>query len=138
MTPEILEWSHNPWRDRPRHALAGALGAVLLCAVALSLRLPFVMTLALCVVAVAPLLMVFLPMRYRLDEQGISRICGPLAEKRSWERLRRAVRGREGVLLLPFRARSWLDAYLGFFLPIPRGPAGLAAELDRILVRHGL
>ena len=97
------------------------------------------MAAALALAAVAPLAIVFLPMRLRLDPGGATRRCGPLAETRSWQRVRRAVRRREGVLLTPFRARSWMDAYLGFFLPFPRQAAPPPAEdLDRILTSHGL
>ena len=138
MSGEILEWSYNPWRERPGRALAGCLGAAAFGLVVISLRLPWVMAFALSVSAVAPLAIVFLPVRLRLDQGGVTRRCGPLAETRSWQRVRRAVRRREGVLLTPFRARSWLDAYLGFFLPVPRQDAPPPADLDRILASHGL
>jgi len=139
MSAEILEWSYNPWRERPARALLGLLGGAAFCLIVFSLDLPLVMTIALVIAAIAPLGMVFLPVRLRLDEAGVTRRCGPLAETRSWERVRRAVRRREGVLLTPFRARSWLDAYLGFFLPVPRQKAPPPAEdLDRILASHGL
>lgn len=138
MSPEFLEWTYNPWRERPGRALAGCAGAVSFCGVILLLGLPLVMAVALAIAAVAPLAIVCLPMRLRLDESGASRRCGPLAETRSWQRVRRVVRHREGVLLTPFRARSWLDAYLGFFLPFPRQDEPPAEDLDRILASHGL
>jgi hypothetical protein len=139
MSGEILEWSYNPWRVHPGRALGGLVGGAVLVLVVVALRLPLVMTLVLSLAAVAPLAVVFLPFAYRLDDFGLTRRCGPLVEKRSWQRLRRAVRRREGVLLTPFRARSWLDAYLGFFLAFPPAPEpSLTAELDRILARHGL
>ena len=138
MSPERIEWSYNPWRERPARAALGCLGASLLCLLALSLRLPAVMALALSVAGIAPLAVVFLPVRLRLDEAGATRRVGPLAETRPWRRIRRAVRGPRGVLLTPFRSRSWLDAYGGLLLPMPRREGPAAEELDRILARHGL
>jgi hypothetical protein len=138
MSSEILEWSYNPWRERPVRALAGCFGAAVLGLLVISVGLPWVMALALSAAVVAPLGSVFLPVRLRLDEGGITRRCGPLTETRPWQRMRRAVRRREGLLLTPFRARSWLDSYLGFFLPVPRQDAPPPAVLDRILASHGL
>ena len=138
MSAEVLEWSYNPWRERPRRALAGCLSAAAFCLVVLALRLPLLMAGALAIAAVGPLAVLFLPVRLRLDADGVTRRVGPLAESRSWARVRRAVRRREGVLLTPFRATSWLDAYLGFFLPFPRRQAPAAEALDRILASHGL
>jgi hypothetical protein len=139
MTPECLEWSYNPWRERPARALGGCVAAAAFCGVVALLRLPFVMALALSVAAVSPLAVAFLPVRVRLDPGGATRRLGPFAETRPWARVRRAVRRRQGVLLTPFRARSWMDAYAGFFLPVPRQDAPPPAdELDRILASHGL
>lgn len=139
MTAECLEWSYNPWRERPGRALAGCLAVLGFCGLLLLLRLPFVMAAALAVATLAPLAAVFLPVRVRLDEGGATRRLGPFAETRPWTRVRRAVRRRQGVLLTPFQARSWRDAYAGFFLPFPRQDATpVADDLDRILRGHGL
>lgn len=138
MSSETLEWSYNPWRERPARALGGSLGAAAFCVLVLSLGLPAVMAVVLCVAAVSPLAGAVLPMRVRLDEAGATRRMGPVAETRSWRRIRAAVRRRDGVLLTPHRTRSWLDAYGGFFLPVPRQAPRAAEELDRILARHGL
>lgn len=139
MSEHPIEWSYNPWRERPARALVGSLGAIVFAVVIVALSLPWIMAIALTIAAIAPLAVVFLPMRLRLDEGGASRLVGPLVETRSWERVRRAVRRRDGVLLTPFAARSWLDSYLGFFLPVPRQAAPPPAEeLDRILASHGL
>jgi hypothetical protein len=139
MSERPIEWSYNPWREQPARALAGSLGAGAFAVVVLALGLPWIMAIVLMIAAIAPLAVVFVPMRLRLDEGGASRLVGPLTEKRSWERVRRAVRRRDGLLLTPFAARSWLDSYLGFFLPVPRQAAPPPAEdLDRMLASHGL
>ena len=62
-----------------------------------------------------------------------------MAERRRWEQLQRVVRGRDGLLLSPYRQRHWLDPYRALFLPLPRGTdAPLAEALDHLLSSHGL
>lgn len=139
MSGAAVEWSSNPWRDRPGRAAAAALGAAAMCLIVATFGAHVLTTLALCLMAVASVSVAFLPMRYRLDDRGVTRRFGWLAARRPWERLRRAVRVREGVLLSPFRSSSWLDAYLGLFLPLPARPERtIAAEVERVLASHGL
>ncbi len=139
MSAATLEWSYNPWRDRPRRA-ALALGAALLCCgVAVSLHLPVLLTLALCAICVSSLASAFVPMRCRLDHEGVVVHSGWVAERRPWTRLQRAVRGRNGVLLSPYRRRHWLDSYRALFLPLPHGVGAPDPDvLERWLAAHGL
>jgi hypothetical protein len=132
-----LEWSYNPWRDRPGRAAVALVAALLCCLLVARLGLPGLATLVLCVAAVATLGLAFLPVRCRLDEAGVTRGSGWLTERRPWGDLQRAIRTREGVLLSPFRRRHWLEAYRALFLPFPARPP-LAADVERILTHHGL
>jgi hypothetical protein len=139
MTPLPLEWSYNPWRDRPGRAAVALVASLLCCALAVTLRLPTVPTLLLCVVSVATLAAGFLPVRCRVDEAGVIRRSGWLAERRAWDQLRRAVRRPDGVWLSPYRSRHWLDPYRALYLPFPDGASAPSCEtLDRILASHGL
>jgi len=138
MSPTSLEWSYNPWRDRPGRAAVALVGALACCVAATSLRLPAIPTVVLCVVCVTALAVGFVPVRCRLDEDGVTRRSGWFAEHRRWRGLQRAVRSAEGVLLSPYRRRHWLDPYRALFLPLPHAAPPLAADLDRVLSSHGL
>jgi len=139
MTAAALEWSYNPWRDRPGRASVALVAAIACCMVATSLGLPVVPTLILCVVCVATLAAGFVPVRCRLDDSGVARRSGWFAEHRAWDQLRRAVRRTDGVWLSPYRSHHWLDAYRALYLPIPTGTGAPAREaLNRILEHHGL
>lgn len=134
-----LEWSYNPWRDRPGRAAVALVAALACCVAATSLSLPGVATLVLCVVCVTALGAAFVPVRCRLDESGVVRRSGWFAERRPWTELKRAVRRADGVLLSPYRRRHWLDPYRALFLPLPhRATPPLAEDLERLLVHHGL
>lgn len=139
MTTGCVEWSYNPWRDRPGRAAVALVAALACCLLATSLGLPAIPTLILCVVCVATLAAGFVPVRCRLDDAGVLRRSGWFAERRPWEELRRAVRRADGVWLSPYRSRHWLDGYRALFLPFPAGAKAPAREtLDQILEHHGL
>ena len=134
-----IEWSYNPWRDRPARAAAAMIAALLCCLLVTSMGLPGFVAVVLCVAAVSAMAVGFVPVWCRLDEAGVTRRSGWFAERRPWGDLRRAVRTSEGVLLSPFQSRHWLDAYRSLFLPIPsRAPRPLAADVERVLSSHGL
>jgi hypothetical protein len=133
-----VEWSYDPWRERPRRA-AGALGAaaVVIAAVVLS-GLPGLATLALGVVAVAWVARDLVPVRCRVGEAGLARL-GPLgAEVIPWERLRR-VRARTDAVVGSTALRSGpLEPWRTLFLPLPSlDRAGLLEAIRPILSRHG-
>jgi hypothetical protein len=139
MRTEVLEWSCNPWRDRPGRAFLASGSALLVCGLVVSWRLPALMTLALCAVVLASLAIAFVPVRCRLDEEGATRRSGWMVERRRWRDLERAIKTSEGIVLTPFQERHWLEAYRALFLPIPgRGGAPPAPDVERFLERHGL
>src|SRR5262245_30666066 len=138
MRAEALEWSCNPWRDRPGRAVVTTLAALLICGAVLSWRLPALMSLAMCAVALASLSTALVPVRCRLDEEGATRRSGWMVERRRWPDLKRAVRTTDGIFLSPFDDRHWLEAYRALFLPIPARGAPSAPEVERLLTSHGL
>lgn len=139
MTAAALEWTYNPWRERPGRASATLVAALACCALATSFGLPALVALVMCVASLATFAVGFVPVRCRLDQEGVTRRAGWLAERRPWKDLQRAVRLPDAVLLSPFRRRHWLDAYRGLLLPLPARPEdGLADDVNRRLVEHGL
>ena len=139
MSDVPVQWSYNPWRERPGRA-AAALAWLLLGFVLLAgLGLPWGVRIGLSLALAASLGSALLPGRYRLDPSGVTHGVGPFARHRPWDDVRRAVRSSEGVLLSPFASRRWLDAYRAVFLPLPRrGDPGLAERVKQLLVDHGL
>jgi len=135
---EIHEWSYNPWRDRPGQAILTCFAALLTCGTVLSLHLPALMALVMCTVVLGSLSTALVPVRCRLDEEGVTRRSGWMVERRLWRDLKRAVRKSDGILLTASKDPHWLDAYRTLFLPVPplRGPAG--PEIERLLASHGL
>ena len=139
MTGAALEWSYNPWRDRPGQAWGG-LAALLACGgVVLALRLPAGVAIGLWVALAASFGQAFLPARYRIDDQGVTSGRGIFATRRAWTDIQRARRSREGVLLSPFSRRHWLDPYRALFLALPPAQGErLRGALDEWLRPHGL
>jgi hypothetical protein len=129
--PAAVEWSFDPWRERP--AVAGvALLAVLAFWVAIVwLRFPLVIALALGAMAAGPLLPAFVPAACRVNATGAARRGLFLTVRRGWRDVRRIDDVPVGLLLSPFARRDWRDATRALTLPMP-GPR--RAEL-RGLVR---
>jgi hypothetical protein len=134
-----LEWSFNPWRERPLAAglaLGASLGGGLLLS-ALGVAPLGCLLLALAMGgSFAPLLV---PARCRIDDQGVAQR-GPFGwERRRWETIRRAARVRGGLLISPFARPRRLDAFRALLLPMPRADRrALTAQVAPRLARHGL
>lgn len=139
MSVPALQWSYNPWRERPTRSWAALAWLLLGMLVLATLGLPWGVRLGLSLALTASLGSVLVPGTYRLDERGVTLGRGPFIRHRPWAELRRAVRSREGVLLSPFASRVWLDAYRAIFLPLPRhSDSHMADDVTRILADHGL
>jgi hypothetical protein len=134
-----LEWSFNPWRERPGAAALAAVLTLGLCVIVLAARQSFVLTVALCLAAAGALAPALTPLYCRVDESGLARR-GPLGwERRIWSEIRRAALRAGGLFLSPYAERHWLDPYRGMFLPLPRAERErLSAALRPRLERHGL
>jgi hypothetical protein len=134
-----LEWSFNPWHDRPLATAIGAALALAICGVVASLGEPLLVRLALCGAVIAALSPAFAPARCRVDETGVEKR-GPMGTlRRPWTTLRRAAPKSAGLLVSPYAVPSWLDPYRGLLLPLPvNGRDALLAQLTPILRSHGL
>jgi hypothetical protein len=139
MTAGALEWSFNPWRDRPLAAAAGALVTLGIGLVVSGLAEPLAVRLILGLLVLGALSPVLSPARCRVDDQGVERR-GPFGTaRRPWATLRRAARRPAGLLVSPYPRPHWLDPYRGLLLPLPsRDREGLLADLATRLHDHGL
>jgi hypothetical protein len=139
MMAAALEWSFNPWRDRPLAALAGATIAFGICLVVASLAQPLVVRVGLAVAVLGTLSPALAPARCRVDDQGIEKRSPFGTVRRPWEGLRRVSRGETAVLVSPYQRPHWLEHYRGLVLPLPaRGRDALKAELASRFHDHGL
>ena len=139
MTPDALEWSFNPWRDRPLAAVAAVLMTVAMCLVIASLAEAPLVRLVLGLAVLGTLSPVLSPARCRVDEDGIE-MRGPFGTaRRRWSELRRMSTRPAGVLVSPYARPHVLDSYRGLLLPMPtRGRESLLAALRGRLEAHGL
>jgi hypothetical protein len=133
-----IEWSFNPWRERPRVAALAAIFALGCCLLVIGAHVSFVLTLGLCVAAAGSLSPSLTPLMCRVSADGVARR-GPLGwEKRAWSEIRRTVLSGAGLLVSPFAKRNALDPYRGLFLPLPAATgAQLAQRIRPYLERHG-
>lgn len=139
MTLVPLEWSFNPWRDRPLAAIAAVLMTLGMCLLIASLGEPPLVRLILGLAVLGTLSPGLSPARCRVDDDGIQ-MRGPFGTaRRRWSELRRAATRPAGLLLSPYARPHWLDPYRGLLLPMPaRGRDSLLAELRERLGAHGL
>jgi hypothetical protein len=134
-----VEWSYNPWRERPRLALVAVLFAAGGCALVISFRESWVLTVGLAIAMVASLAPLFTPARCRVGDDDVARK-GPFGwARRPWRDVRRARLTPGGLLVSPYAAPHWLDLHRALFLPLPsatREP--LTTELQNRLSAHDL
>jgi hypothetical protein len=131
--PAPLDWSWNPWRERPRRAACAfgcTLGAWAVARVAGASAAPAIVLALALAGSLAPLLV---PQRCRLDHFG-AHLRGAFGwERRPWADVRRVARRAGGILLSPYPAPRRLDAWRALFLPLP---AARSAALEPLLREH--
>lgn len=113
----VLEWQVHRLREEPRGIVFVTLGYAL-AFFFWRLVFPHPLALFLPVVALTSAMAEYLfPIRYRLTTRGAYASCGPLQRLHlSWNDVRRATRGAEGVYLSPFRLATRLDSFRGIRL----------------------
>jgi hypothetical protein len=133
-----VEWSFNPWHERPALSAVAAALAFGFCMIVLAWRESLVLSSAICLAAVATLSPALTPFACRVDDEGVARR-GPLGwERRRWSDVRRAVLRRAGLRVSPYTSRHWLDETRGLFLPLPSAASdALAPSIEPHLHRHG-
>jgi hypothetical protein len=139
MMADALEWSFNPWRDRPLAAVAGAAMALGIGLVVASLGEPLVVRVVLGLAVLGALAPALAPARCRVDDQGVEKRSPFGTVRRPWVALRRVSRGTTAVLVSPYERPHWLEHYRGLVLPLPaRGRDALRAEIASRFHDHGL
>jgi hypothetical protein len=101
--------------------MAGAIILAVLVIVAVSYRNPLMVLLAILIFAVA-LNGFFLPTVYTLDRNGITTDKKVLRYTRRWNEFRSFFRTSGGVVVSPFRDRTFLDNFRGIHLLLPEDP----------------
>jgi hypothetical protein len=136
---EALEWTFNPWRERPGLATLAGVLALGMCAILVTLGESTLVTAALAIAAIASLSPALAPARCRVDAQGAAR-GGPFGwQRRPWSDVRRAVARPAALVLSPYASRHWLDPYRALFLPLPALERDrLLTQLRPVLAHHGL
>lgn len=139
MNERVVSWSFDPWRESPARALAAVVAALACAALPAFAGLPPLATIGLAVCGFGVFHDRLMPVRCRLDERGIERRVGPLAERRLWNEVRVARWNRGAVRLSRFRGDGLAAALRALELPLPRdGGAPLRDAVRDALGRHGL
>jgi hypothetical protein len=117
--PSVVEWTFDPWTDRPVVAGIAALGVLGMWLLIASFRLPWLLALVQGALAASPLLPAILPAACRIEPGGAARrgMLGWI--RRSWSDVRRVDVVPVGVLLSPYASRRWLDRVRALTLPMP-------------------
>ncbi|MFN8219673.1 MAG: hypothetical protein U0S12_06020 [Fimbriimonadales bacterium] len=129
-----FEWVVRLWEKEPPK-LYGILAAACLAGLAgwFLFRSPFMALLGFAVIC-AGTTDFWLPIRYRLDEQGASLKCGVSTTAIDWENVRRVVVSEVGVKLSPLEQEGRMSPFRGVFL---RFAANRSEVLDRIRSKVG-
>ncbi len=133
-----LVWRYDPWRERPRVALAASVAALGLCLFVVSLDEHPLLSLGLCLFCVSSFSPALTPVECRLDAEGVARRALLGWERRAWARIVRVVDLPSGVLVSPSIRPHWLDTQRGMTLPMPASErVRLTAEIRRRSGLHG-
>lgn len=120
LPPDTVEWTFDPWTDRPVAAGVAALAVLAMWLVIATGGFPWLIALGLGVAAASPLLPAFVPATCRVEPAGAARR-GLLGwARRSWADVRRIDDLASGVRLSPYARAHWLDATRALVLPMPR------------------
>ena len=117
--PAAVEWSFDPWRERPGAAGVAAAAVLGFWLAIVWMRFPLLIAVALGAMAAAPLLPAIVPAACRVSATGASRRGLIVTAHRAWRDVRRIDDVPVGVLLSPRARRDWLDATRGLTLPMP-------------------
>jgi hypothetical protein len=136
-----LEWTVNPWRQRPLAAGVALLAPFGLVALAASAALPPLVLAGLGIAVLVALRAALFVARCHVGPEGIGVRRAGVQERLPWSRIRRA-RVEAAWLWASTESRtSWRSAFRGLGLALPAAPAErdrLLPELKRRLALHGL
>jgi hypothetical protein len=134
-----LEWSFNPWRERPVVSMVALLTTGASAVFLWSLGLGPLATLALVLALTVNLAPLLVPARCRVDDGGVAHRGALGWERRGWSQIRRVARVRGGLLVSPFEHPRRLDSFRALLLPMPQDQrADLTTAISSRLEHHGL
>ena len=136
--PVGVEWTFDPWVERPRAAGVAVLGLLAMWLALAAAGLPGLVAILLGGFAAWPLLPAFVPASCRIGPDGAERRGVLGGVRRGWGEVRRVEDVPVGVLLSPFTHRHWLDATRSLTLPMPGARRGeLRTAVREWWGRHG-
>jgi hypothetical protein len=114
----LISWRKHALMERPQYAVLAAAGYGLAFAF-WRWVFPHPLGLFLPTIALTSALAEYLfPREFKLTERGVYAACGPFQKLfLSWEDVKRATHGPDGVFLSPLTRPSRLDAFRGIRLP---------------------
>jgi hypothetical protein len=116
-SPETLEWSVWPARERPWAAAVLLVSLLVLGVLVAQGTGDRVLGIAAPLFVLGSVGSFIARTHYRLTNETIEVKALGVARARPWSEMRRAILDRGGVFLSPFEKRSWLEAYRGVRLP---------------------
>jgi hypothetical protein len=136
-----LEWTVNPWKERPRNAILAVLFFLLAGGLLLRMDIARINSVVLGLALMLSLSPALVVLRCRVDERGIARRLLFVWDRRPWDRVGRVRLGRHSLWVSSHATPTWLDAFRGLVLPFrgtPEETADLRSELRQRLGEHGL
>lgn len=117
--PAAVEWTWNPWRERPGRAAIALLFTIFVFALVTVLVSSAVLAALLALAAAGTLAPLLVPSQCRVDDAGVALRSAFGWERRAWSDLRRARPGRDAIVMSPFTRPRRLDAFRAMVLPVP-------------------
>jgi hypothetical protein len=114
--PEAIDWVSHPVAEEPRRMWVVPVFALLTGGVMWAATQSLGWSSAGSAVVLLASLEWFLPVHYRLDDQGASRRILFFNRRKSWAEIRRACPDRHGVLLSPFSFATRWESFRGLYL----------------------
>jgi hypothetical protein len=114
----VLSWRSHPARQQPWRFTAGVGALVVVGLASLAFSGSTLVAATMVMVTWLSVHEFFVATEYRIDERGVTVLRpGRRHSHQSWQRVRRVVRERRGLLLSPHaRANRWLDTRRGTYL----------------------
>ena len=137
--PPALEWSVDPWREAPLRAGTGFIAAIALALLAVRMAPAPLAGWGLAVALLALLGPAYLPVRCRVDGEGLARRLGWGWERRSWRDIRLARLTTHGLYVSTLAHGGALEPFRGLLLPLPKAAtATLHSALASTIESHGV
>lgn len=112
----VLEWRVHKAKENPRKTFGTILLLLFIGLAIFFLWQELFLTGLSVAILFCSIVTYFLPITYRLDEQGVTRTILGAAQHRQWSEFKSFYIDKNGILLSPFNEKSFLETYRGIFL----------------------